>query len=418
MCPYEGTDVTGLFDSLTLRGVTLRNRIGVAPMVQATSNNGLANDWHLVHLGARALGGAALVMVEATGIEPEARITNRDTGLWSDAQVEPLARVSRFVRQSGAVPAIQLAHAGRKSSYSSTWGPAGMQPLLALAPGEGGWAVAGPGSTPFDANSATPHEMSAAEVAAVPAAFAAAARRADAAGFDWIEIHAAHGYLLHSFCSPISNRRSDCYGGSFANRVRLACETACAVRAVWPDRKVLAFRISYTDWIDGGWDTAQSVELACLLRDAGVDLIDVSSGGTSPTTTALARHHSAQGLRAHATQRHDDVPPAVIPIAPGYQVPGAEAIRRGSGIAVAAVGLITDPHQADAIVREGRADMVMLARELLRDPNWPIRAALALGVAERVPVPCQYYLGWAELGPFQFAPVDPSDFNQRMGGRV
>jgi 2,4-dienoyl-CoA reductase-like NADH-dependent reductase (Old Yellow Enzyme family) len=407
--------MNGLFDPLRLRGVTLRNRIGVAPMCQASCDDGLANDWHLVHLGARALGGAALVMVEATGVAPEARITHRDAGLWRDAQIEPLARIVRFVREAGAVPAIQLGHAGRKSSYASTWGPAGMQGLAALSPENGGWQVAGPGTSAFDARSAVPHAMSEAELAAVPGLFAAAARRADAAGFDWIEVHAAHGYLLHSFCSPISNRRSDRYGGAFENRVRLACDTARAVRDAWPARKVLAFRISHTDWIDGGWDTAQSVELACLLRDAGVDLIDVSSGGTSPTTTALARHHSEEGLRAHAAQRHDEVPPAVIPVAPGYQVPGAEAIRRGSGLPVAAVGLITDPHQADRIVREGRADMVMLARELLRDPNWPIRAALALGVAERMPVPCQYYLGWAELGPLRFEPVDPSRYCHPQG---
>ena len=404
--------MSGLFDPLRLRGVTLRNRIGVAPMCQASSDEGLANDWHLVHLGARAIGGAALVMAEATAVEPRGRITHRDTGLWCDAQVEPFARICRFVREAGAVPAIQLGHAGRKSSYRSTWGPSGMQGLSVLAPEDGGWQVAGPGTSAFDARAAVPRAMSEAEIAAVPATFAAAARRADAAGFDWIEIHGAHGYLLHSFCSPISNRRTDRYGGSFENRVRLACETARAVRDAWPEHKVLAYRVSYTDWIEGGWDIAQSVELARLLRDAGVDLIDASSGGTSPTTTALARHHSAEGLRAHATLRHDEVPPAVIPVAPGYQVPGAEAIRRGSGIAVAAVGLITDPHQADAIVREGRADMVMLARELLRDPNWPIRAALALGVADRIAVPCQYYLGWAELGPFRFAPVDPSQASQ------
>ena len=407
--------MSGLFDPLRLRGVTLRNRIGVAPTCQASCDDGLANDWHLVHLGARALGGAALVIMEATAVAPEARITCRDAGLWRDAQIEPLARLCRFIREAGAVPAIQLGHAGRKSSYGSTWGPSGMQGLSALGPEAGGWPVAGPGTSAFDARSAVPRAMSEAELAAVPGTFAAAARRADAAGFDWIEIHAAHGYLLHSFCSPVSNRRTDRYGGSFANRVRLACETARAVREALPAHKVLAFRILHTDWIEGGWDTAQSVELACLLRDAGVDLIDVSSGGTSPTTTALARHHSAEGLRAHAAQRHDDVPAAVIPVAPGYQVSGAEAIRRGSGLAVAAVGLITDAQQADRIVREGRADMVLLARELLRDPNWPIRAALALGVAERMPVPCQYYVGWAELGPFRFAPVDPS-LNSRPAG--
>ncbi len=400
--------MTGLFDPLQLRGIKLRNRIGVAPMCQATSTDGFVNDWHLVHLGARALGGASLVMFEATAVEPHARITNRDTGLWRDEQIEGYARVCRFIREAGAVPAIQLGHAGRKSSYCATWGTDGMQGLRALTADEGGWTTLGPTAQAFDSTSAIPVAMTARDLASVPQSFAAAAKRADRAGFDWLEIHAAHGYLLHSFCSPISNRRTDDYGGSFDNRIRLARETVRATRAAWPDHKVLACRISHTDWIEGGWSTEESTALARLLRDDGVDLIDVSSGGTSPVTTGLARHVSAKGLAAHRAGRPDDMPPVVIPIGPGYQVPGAEAIKRGSGIPVAAVGLITDAHQADAIIRENRADMVMLAREMLRDPNWPLNAACALGVAERSSVPCQYYLGWADRGQFQFAPVDPS----------
>lgn len=399
----------GLFESLTLRGVTLKNRIGVAPMCQATSIDGHVNDWHLVHLGARALGGAALVMFEATAVEPHGRITNRDAGLWSDSQTPGYARINQFLRTAGAVPAIQLAHAGRKSSYRAPWGSGGMQSLQALTPEQGGWLVLGPSAVAFDDQSLTPLEMTESDIACVPHSFAAAARRANAAGFDWIEVHAAHGYLLHSFCSPISNRRTDRHGGSFENRVRLCRDTARAIRHVWPADKVLAFRLSHTDWIEGGWSTEESVRLASLLRDDGVDLIDVSSGGTSPTTTALARHVSAAGLAAHAAGNAAAVPRAEIPLGPGYQVPGAAAIRRGSGIAVAAVGLITDASQADKIIRDGSADMVMLARESIRDPNWPIRAALELQAANQMQIPCQYYMGWVERGPFRFSPVDTAD---------
>lgn len=401
----------GLFDPLTIRGVRLRNRIGMAPMCQATSAGGYANDWHLVHLGARATGGAALVLTESTAVAPEARITERDLGLWCDEQVEGHARICRFIAAAGAVPGIQLGHAGRKSSYRSPWGETGMQALRGLAAEEGGWPIAGPSALAFDEVTATPHEMTERDIAAAVAAFAAAAARADEAGYDCVEIHAAHGYLLHSFCSPLSNHRTDRYGGTFENRVRLCRETSRAVRAELPDHKVLAFRISHTDWVEGGWCTEDSVALARLLRDDGVDLVDVSSGGSTPAGTALARHLSASALGTG-----DHTPPvAVIPIGPGYQVPGAEAVRRGSGLPVAAVGLITDPAQADAIVREGRADLVLLGRELLRDPNWPLRAALELHAAQHAAVPCQYFLSWRDRGDFRYVPTDPSTTLAKAG---
>lgn len=398
----------GLFDPLTLRGVTLRNRIGVAPMCQNSAVDGFPTPWHLVHLGALAIGGSALVILEATAVEPEGRITERDLGIWDDARAEALAPIARFIRDAGAVPGIQLGHAGRKSSYRSPWGPDGMRGLELLAPADGGWPVVGPSPVAFDGRSALPREMAAAELQRIPESFARAARRADAAGFDWLEVHAAHGYLLHSFHSPLSNRRTDDYGGSFGHRVRLTLETARALREAWPPHKPLTFRISHTDWVESGWSTADSVALARLLRDEGVDLIDVSSGGSSPTTTALARNVSAEGIAALSRMKPDEVPPAVIPLAPGYQVPGAEAIRRGAGIPVAAVGLITDPQQADRIIREERADLVLLARELLRNPNWPIAAAHALGAADRAAVACQHFMAWADRGPFRFTPVLPS----------
>lgn len=399
--------MSGLFDPLTVRGVTLRNRIGVAPMCQGTSTDGHVNDWHLVHLGARALGGAALVMFEAAGVAPEGRISTRDAGLWDDAQVEGYARVNRFIRAAGATPAIQLGHAGRKSSYGPIWAAQGMQGLRVAGAAEGGWAVAGPSPIAFDDAAARPRAMTDEEIRAVPRMFADAARRADSADFDWIEVHAAHGYLLHSFLSPISNRRDDRWGGTFDGRARLCLEVARAIRAVWPERKPLAFRLSYTDWVEGGWTLEESVELARRLRAEGVDLIDASSGGTTPAATNLARHMTARALDGQAQGRDDGVLRAQIPLGPGYQVPGAEAIRRSADILVAAVGLITEAAQADAIVREGRADMVMLARELLRDPNWPIRAALELGEAAKVAIPCQYYLAWSDRGGSRFGPVDP-----------
>jgi 2,4-dienoyl-CoA reductase-like NADH-dependent reductase (Old Yellow Enzyme family) len=347
-----------LFDPLTIRDLTLSNRILVSPMCEYSSSDGFANDWHLVHLGSRAVGGAALTMTEATAVTAEGRISPADLGIWSDRHVDGLARIVRFVRSQGSAAAIQLAHAGRKGSTSLPWEGS----LKAVPPSAGGWPVAGPTAEPFTDVYATPAALSAGEIAAIVAAFAAAAERSRAAGFDVVEVHAAHGYLIHEFLSPLSNTRSDPYGGSFENRTRLCLEIVDAVRRVWPEGRPLFVRISATDWTAGGWDPDQSVALARLLRGRGVDLIDCSSGG--------------------------NIPGATIPVAAGYQVPFAERIRREAGVLTGAVGLITSPGQADDIIASGRADCVLLARELLRDPYWPLRAARELGHA--VAWPKQY----------------------------
>jgi len=349
--------VSHLFEPFTLRSVTLPNRIVVAPMCQYSSVDGMANDWHFVHLGSRAVGGAGLVIVEATAVTPDGRISPEDLGIWSDAHAAPLARIVRFMKQQGSAAGLQIAHAGRKGSTWRPWSGRG-----AIAIEQGGWQPVGPTDEPFDVAFPMPRPLTVAEIKDVVAAFAAAARRAASADFDVLEIHSAHGYLIHEFLSPLSNRRTDDYGGSFENRSRLCLEIVEAVRAVWPDTRPLFVRISSTDWSEGGWDIDEAVDLACRLRSRGVDLIDCSSGGNV----------------AHAH----------IPVAPGYQVPFAERIRRDAGIATGAVGLITLPAQANAVVAEGRADIVLLARELLRDPYWPLHAAQALG--HTVPWPSQY----------------------------
>lgn len=348
-----------LFDPLSLRSVTLRNRIGVSPMCQYSAVDGVANDWHLVHLGSRAVGGAALVFVEATAVEPRGRISPGDLGLWSDEQVDPLRRIAAFLREQGAVPAIQLAHAGRKASHDVPWRGGG-----ALSPENGGWGVVGPSAVPFDEGEPAPAALTEEAIGEVLSAFAAAAARAREAGFLLAEVHAAHGYLLHSFLSPLSNRREDRWGGPFPNRTRLALEALRRVRKEWPEALPVAVRLSSTDWAEGGWTPEETVALAARLKEAGADLVDCSSGGL--------------------------VPWAKVPAAPGYQVPFAEAVRRGAGIATAAVGLITEPSHADAIVSEGRADLVLLAREELRDPYWPSRAARELGQEESLGVPAPY----------------------------
>jgi 2,4-dienoyl-CoA reductase-like NADH-dependent reductase (Old Yellow Enzyme family) len=344
----EGTTMSKLFSPLKLRDLTFKNRVFVSPMCQYSAEDGMPTDWHFVHLGSRAVGGAALVMVEATGVSPAGRISPWDTGIWSDAHAEAFARVTAFIHARGSVAGIQIAHAGRKASTDAPW--RGGEPLT---PDRGGWQPLGPSAIPFDAGHPVPKEMSAGDIDRTVDDFAAAARRALAAGFRVIEIHAAHGYLLHSFLSPLSNRRTDEYGGSLANRMRLPLRVTEAVRAAVPAGLPLFVRISATDWTDGGWDLPQSIELSKRLKDAGADLVDCSSGG--------------------------NVPHARIPVEPGYQVPFAEAIRREAGIATGAVGLITDPQQAEAIVASGRADAVLLARALLRDPYWPLHAAEALG---------------------------------------
>lgn len=356
--------MSSLFDPFTLKSVTLRNRIGVSPMCEYSAEDGLANDWHLVHLGSRAVGGAGLVIVEATGVVPEGRITPGDLGLWTDAQIEPLARINRFMKQHGAVAGIQLAHAGRKASAARPWEGGDH-----LADDRGGWTPVAPSATAFgDGLDKVPHALTAPEIKAVQAAFVAAAQRSLAAGFEWLELHSAHGYLSHEFLSPLTNQRNDEYGGSFENRSRFLLETTRAVRAVWPDTLPLTVRISCTDWVEGGWDIEQSVELSRRLKAEGVNLIDCSSGGI--------------------------VPHVKIPLKPGYQVPFAQRIRRDAQIATAAVGLISEPKLANEIVTSGQADVVLLARQLLRDPYWPAHAARELGRADAVAPPPQYARAW------------------------
>jgi 2,4-dienoyl-CoA reductase-like NADH-dependent reductase (Old Yellow Enzyme family) len=346
-----------LFDPLKLRSVTLRNRIAVSPMCQYSAEGGRANDWHLVHLGARAAGGAGLVLFEATAVEARGRISPADLGLWEDGQLEPLARIVRFVEGQGAAAGLQLAHAGRKGSTAPPWNGGGP-----VAPAAGGWATVGASALPFAEGHPSPEPLDGAGLQGVVAAFAAAARRARAAGFRAVEVHAAHGYLLHQFLSPLTNQRTDRFGGSFENRTRLVREVVSAVRGAWPDDLPLLVRISATDWVPGGWDVDQSVELCRALRGLGADLVDVSSGGLVPT--------------------------AKVPAGPGYQTGFAERIRREAGVSTGAVGLLTSPEQADHVIRTGQADLVLLARELLRDPHFPLRAAKALG--QEGPWPRQY----------------------------
>jgi 2,4-dienoyl-CoA reductase-like NADH-dependent reductase (Old Yellow Enzyme family) len=351
-------DPTHLFTPLQIREVRFRNRIGVSPMCEYSSEDGFANDWHLVHLGSRAVGGAALVTTEATAVLPEARISPQDLGLWKDEQIPMLARIFRFIEDHGAVPAMQLAHAGRKASTAAPWDGGG-----AVDESKGGWRpIFGPSAIPFSPASQTPEPLDTAGIGRVVQAFADAARRAREAGARLIEIHSAHGYLLHEFLSPLSNQRGDRYGGALENRTRLLREVVQAVRGVWPASLPLFVRISATDWVEGGWTIEDSVCLAKQLHPLGVDLIDCSSGGA--------------------------VPNVAIPAGSGFQVPFAQTIREETGIATAAVGIITAPAQADHIVRTGQADMVFVARELLRDPYWPLRAAEEL--RQSGPWPKQY----------------------------
>lgn len=349
---------TSLHESLTLRGVTIRNRIGVSPMCEYSSVDGFANDWHLVHLGSRAVGGAGLVLSEATAVTEDGRISPYDLGIYRDAHVEMLSRITHFIIAQGAVPGVQLSHAGRKASTDAPW--RGGRPLT---PAEGGWTpIYAPSAIPFSDRSPVPQALDTDGIVGVITAFRDATVRALDAGFQVIELHGAHGYLLHEFLSPISNQRTDDYGGSFENRIRLMVEVTEAVREVWPESFPLIVRLSGTDWLPGGWDLEQSIALARVLVPLGVDLIDCSSGGI--------------------------VPGVKIPLGPGYQVEIAERLRREGRIATAAVGLITDAQQADAIVRSGQADMVFLARQLLRDPYWPLHSAKVLGV--NVTWPVQY----------------------------
>jgi 2,4-dienoyl-CoA reductase-like NADH-dependent reductase (Old Yellow Enzyme family) len=363
-----------LFEPLKLRGVQLANRIAVSPMCQYSCDDGMANDWHFVHLASRAVGGAALVFTEATAVSPEGRISPRDLGLWSDRHAEPLERIVRFIHDQGSVAGIQLAHAGRKASTRVPWEGRGL-----LLESEGGWArVVAPSAIPFSEDYPQPQALTVPEIQQVVRAFADATRRAAQAGFDVVEIHAAHGYLLHEFLSPHANHREDAFGGSFENRTRLAREAVEAVRRAWPETRPLFLRISSTDWTAGGWDVEQSVELARQARLLGVDLVDCSSAGI--------------------------VPGENIPFGPGYQTAFAERIRREAGIATGAVGMITNPVQADHVIRSGQADLVLLAREMLRDPYWPLRAARELGQTASWPA---QYLRAAPTGSPPRTPVNP-----------
>lgn len=349
-----------LFEPLTLRGVTSRNRIWVAPMCQYSAASsgaaaGMPHDWHLVHLGARAVGGAGLVLTEATAVSPEGRISPQDTGIWTDEQAQAWSRIVAFLQEQGALAGIQLAHAGRKASARRPWEGRG-----AVSPADGGWVPVGPTDEPFP-GLAEPAALDEDGIAKVRADFVAATRRAVSAGFDVVEVHAAHGYLLHEFLSPLSNTRTDGYGGDRAGRMRLVLEVVEDVRSAWPDDKPLLLRISASDWTEGGWTVEDSVALAKEASARGVDLVDCSSGGNVL---------------------------APIPVAPGYQVPFASAVRRDAGVPTGAVGLLTDPQQAEQVLAEGHADVVLLARELLRDPYWPLHAATALGAD--VPWPVQY----------------------------
>ena len=333
-------------------------------MCQYSSHEGVATDWHLAHLGARAAGGAGLIIAEATAVAPEGRITPGCAGLWTEAQIEPLIRINEFVKKQGAVPGIQLAHAGRKASTARPWDGGGH-----LADETGGWPTIAPSALAFGGELwKVPSAMTIEDIQKALGHFVAAARRALTAGYEWLELHCAHGYLFHEFLSPLTNQRQDGYGGSFENRVRFLMETAGAVRGAWPDRLPLTVRLSCTDWVPGGWDIEQSVELSRRLKTVGVDLIDCSSGGIVPNVR--------------------------IPLEPGYQVSFAERVRSESQIPTAAVGMITEAVQADEIIRQGRADVVLLGREMLRDPNWPLRAAQSLGKKEALHAPLQYQRAW------------------------
>jgi 2,4-dienoyl-CoA reductase-like NADH-dependent reductase (Old Yellow Enzyme family) len=353
-----------LFQPLTIKSVTLRNRIGVSPMCEYSSEDGAATDWHLVHLGTRAVGGAGLVIAEATAVSPEGRITPGDAGIWAEKHIEPVARINRFVKSRGAVPGIQLAHAGRKGSAARPWDGG-----ASLTEDAGGWQTVAPSAVAFGGDlTKVPRAMTEADIAQVQRDFVAATKRSLAAGCEWLELHSAHGYLMHEFLSPLTNQRADNYGGSFENRSRFLLETTRAVRAVWPDKFPLTVRLSVIDWMPGGWEIEDSIELAKRLKAEGVDLIDCSSGGTMP----------------HAK----------IIVGAGYQVPFAERIRREAEITTAAVGQITEPTHADEIIRNGRADLVLLAREFLREPYWPLKAAKVLRQKDSLRTPVQYDRAW------------------------
>lgn len=336
-----------LFEPLTIREVILKNRIAVSPMCQYSSTDGFANDWHLVHLGSRAIGGAGLVFTEATAISPEGRISPDDLGIWKDKHIEFLKRITDFIKKSDSIPGIQLAHAGRKASHSSPW-----KEHKALNKNEGGWQTVAPSAVAFKPSDPVPHEMDSEEIEQFKKDFSCAVKRAMEAGFEVIEIHAAHGYLLNEFMSPLSNFRNDEYGGSFENRIRLLLEVCMETRKIIKEGMPLFVRISATDWVEGGWDENDSVALAKILKEHGVDVIDCSSGGNSPEQK--------------------------IPVGALYQVPFSEKIKKESGILTGAVGLITTAHEAEDILSQNKADLIIMGRQLLREPYFPLHAAKEL----------------------------------------
>jgi 2,4-dienoyl-CoA reductase-like NADH-dependent reductase (Old Yellow Enzyme family) len=358
------TGLAHLFSPLTIRDIRFRNRIVVSPMCEYSSEDGFANDWHMVHLGSRAVGGAALVIMEATAVEPRGRITSADQGIWKDEHIDMLSRITTFIKKQGAVPGIQIAHAGRKASCHVPWEGGAVIPKSA-----GGWQAVAPSAIAYREGDPAPAALTGMEIGLLVTAFADAAGRALKAGFEVLELHAAHGYLMHEFLSPLTNHRKDDYGGLFENRIRFVLEITDAVRKVWPERLPFFVRISASDWVENGWTEDDSVRLSALLRSKGVDLIDCSSGG--------------------------GVPHVSIHTGPGYQVPFAQHIKRKANVMTGAVGMITDPKQADEIIRSGKADMVFLARELLRDPYWPLHAAQTLGIDMKPPV--QYERGFPAL---------------------
>lgn len=355
-----------LFTPIAFRGLEIRNRIGVSPMCQYSSVDGFATDWHLVHIGSRAVGGAGLILMEATAVSPEGRITPACLGLWQDAHIEKLKQIAEFSKAQGAVIGIQLAHAGRKASMDIPWKGGKL-----LSEKDGGWKPVGPSAVPFNPEHAPPHVLTLPEIEKVKGDFVAAAHRVVKAGFQVIEIHGAHGYLLHEFLSPLINKREDAYGGSFENRTRIFLEISRALRAEMPKDMVIGARLSCTDWAEGGWTLDDSVKLSALLKAEGIDFIDCSSGAA--------------------------VPDAKIPAGPSFQVPFAKEIRQRAGISTAAVGFITDPYQADDIIKTGQADMVFFAREMLRDSYWPLHAARILGAAADIPP--QYLRGYDAVKP-------------------
>jgi 2,4-dienoyl-CoA reductase-like NADH-dependent reductase (Old Yellow Enzyme family) len=346
-----------LFTSINIKSVCLKNRIVISPMCQYSSEDGYANDWHLVHLGTRAVGGAGLIISEACAVLPEGRITAHDLGIWKDDHIQNLQRITAFIESQGSVPAIQLAHAGRKASFEQPWKGGAF-----LNTSDGGWDTVGPSAIAFNEQYALPHALSIDGIEDVIDAFGSAARRAYLAGFKIVEIHAAHGYLLHEFLSPISNLRTDEYGGSFENRIRIVCDVVKAIQANWPEQLPLFIRISATDWVEGGWTIDESVALSKILKSMGVDLIDCSTGG--------------------------NISQVKIPIAPGYQVPFSKKIKTDADILTGAVGLITDAKQAEDILMNNEADLVLIARESLRNPYFPLNAATALN--EKIDWPIQY----------------------------